>query len=93
MPVLLQKNSVNPKLEHEMLSKLNQLQLEYLWISDNEHKLQSKHLNKYIAVKDQKVIFDSDDFEALMKVLIKSEQDVDSFAIKHVTTKQACLLL
>lgn len=92
MPVLVQKKRVDPKLELELLSKLDQLQQEYLWISDNEQKLKKNHLNKYIAVKNKKVVFDSDDFEALMKVLMLHD-DVDSFAIKHITKKPACLLL
>jgi hypothetical protein len=93
VPVLVGKNRVNPKLERELLNKLDQLQQEYLWISANKEKLRRTHLNKYIAVKDKKVAFESSDFEALLKVMLSSKQEVDSFAVKRVTKDTACLLL
>ena len=93
VPLLLQKNRVDPKLEGELLAKLDQLQGEYLWISDNEKKLRSTHLNKYIAVKDQKVVFDSNDFNSLLAKIRDSNNEVDDFAIKRVTKHAPCLLL
>jgi len=93
MPVLVQKTKVSSKQEDKLLAKLNQLEEEYLWISANEEMLKREFLNKYIAVKGKEVVFYSDDFEALMKVLVASNQDIDSFAIKHITKKTSCLIL
>jgi hypothetical protein len=93
VPLLIENNRVNPKLEQKMLNKLERLQTEYLWISANEKELKCTYLNKYIAVKDKKIAFESYDFEALLKVMIASKQDVDSFAVKRVTKDTACLLL
>ena len=90
--VLTRKNRVSPKLS-KILEKLNKLQQEYNWISENSEKLKRTLLNKYVAVKDEKVVFYSDNFEALLKVLIASNEDVDSFALKRVTKDAACLLL
>jgi hypothetical protein len=93
VPLLVYKNRVNPKLEKELLGKIEQLEKEYLWISANEKSLKRTHLDKYIAVKNNKVMFESYDFEALLKVIIASKEDVDSFAVKRVTKNTPCLLL
>ena len=84
---------VPPEVEKMMLKKLDALQQEYLWISANEKKLKRTHLNKYIAVKGKKIVFESDDCEALLKVILASHREVDSFALKRVTKEPPCLLL
>jgi len=93
VPLLIQKNRVNPEIEKEMLKKLDNLENDYLWISANEEELKRTHLNKYVAVKDNTVVFESYDFEALLKTMLRLHEDVDSFAVKRVTKNVPCLLL
>lgn len=93
MQVLDRHKSANLKVEKEMLRKLSKVQQEYAWLTDNSESLKRTHLNKYVAVKDKKVAYYSDDFEALLKVLLASKADPDSFAVKKVTKDAACLLL
>ena len=92
MTLLLSKNRVNPRFEKTLLDKPEQLKKEYLWITANEKQLKKRYLNKYIAVRNQRVMFESDDYEARLKVLIKLNEEVGSFTIKKVAKEQTCLL-
>jgi hypothetical protein len=91
MPLLVHR--VSAKQQKGLLAKLDKLEQDYLWISANEKMLKQMYPNKYIAVKGKTVAFNSDNFEALMKVLINLDQEIDSYAIKKVTEKATCLLL
>jgi len=93
MPLLLNKELEDPRVEHKLLQKLDRLQKDYSWISSNNKKLRTSHLNQFIAVKNQKIVFEDKDFKALLKKIKSSRSKIDEYAIEYVRKHPICLLL
>lgn len=93
MPLLLNKDVDNPRVESRLLNKLNRLTKDYSWIADNKEELVKSHLNLYIAVKNQKIAFEDKDFDGLLTKIRRSRHKVDEYAIDFVRRHPVCLLL
>jgi hypothetical protein len=87
------KKSNNPELEKELAKKHNKLRLDYLWIFANGEMLRAKYPNKYVAVKDQKVLYANEDAKRLITTITMAGEDINDFAVEYVHKKSTCFLL
>ena len=93
MPLLRTKDTPSHRMERKLLQKLDRLQQDYSWISDNKKKLRTSYINRFIAVKNQTIVFDDKDFDALLVKIKSSRNKIDEFAIDLVRKHPVCLLL
>jgi hypothetical protein len=90
----LSVNSSKAPVPHfSLLQKHEKLQRDYLWISSQKEKLRRENNNKYIAVKDQKIVLADDDVFRLLAKLKAQGWQVDDFAVEYISESPACLLL
>ena len=90
--VEVKKNS-NPAQEKELIAKHNKLRLDYLWIFANSEALRAKYPNRYVAVKDKKVVYANEDAKRLLSTIVKAGENIDDFAVEYVRKQAACFLL
>ncbi len=71
------------------------LQADYKWLLESKKVLSHdpKFVNKYVAVRQGKVVFAEKDIDSLMRKIKASGQNSDSFAIDFVSQKPTCFLL
>jgi hypothetical protein len=87
------KKNANSSADKALLDKHNRLSSDFRWIFANSEKLRSKYPNKYIAVKDERVVFAYADAKRLLDKIALSGLSADDFAIEYVRKKPSCFLL
>lgn len=87
------KKSNNSNEEKELVAKHNSLSSEYRWIFANTEKLRKEHPNKYIAVKNEQVVFAYDDAKRLLEKIAQTGSNPDDFAIEYIHKKPTSFLL
>ena len=92
MTVVEVKRNANSSADMELFDKHNWLSSDFRWIFANTEKLRSKYPDKYIAVKDQRVVFAYDDAKRLLDQIALSGLSADDFAIEYVRKELSCLL-
>jgi hypothetical protein len=87
----------NPKkgsmVQTNLTKEYQKLQCDYLWISSEQEKLREKNENKYVAVKNKKVVLADTDIFRLLTTLKAQGYKVDDFAIEYISECPSCLLL
>lgn len=92
MPLLKITRDIDPALEKKLLNKNHKLRKDFLWIFGNEQELRKKYSNKYIAVKNKKVVFANDTMEKLMNQINSAHKRVFDYAIHYITEKPSNFL-
>ena len=77
----------------DLIVQREKLRSDYRWISDEQALLQKKYLNKFVAVRNKKVIVAAEDVYALMEELKMKGLRTDSVAVEFVSEKPLCFLL
>lgn len=93
MTVVEVKKNDNSAVDKELVNQHNRLSSDFRWIFDNTEKLRAKYPDKYIAVKDQQVVFAYRDAKRLLGKIALSGLSADDFAIEYVHKKPTCFLL
>ena len=86
------KSRIDPELEHNLLKKQHFLREDYLWIVGNK-TLRSEFENKFIVVKNKKVVYSDKSLPRLLRKITKSGERIDDFAVEYIRKHRACLLL
>jgi hypothetical protein len=89
MPLLVEK----PTAELSMYQQRENLRADYKWITTQEEILRRKYLNKYVAVKDKKVLLADDNAYKLVDNLKAGGISVGNTAIKFLSDHPTCFLL
>jgi len=76
-----------------LFEQRERLRADYRWISDNRDKLTQEFLNKYVAVKDKKVVASDEDAPSLLKQLRATGKKPDKFAVEYFSEHPMCYLL
>ena len=92
MPLLEIKRDIDPALEKKLLTNNHRLREDFLWIFANEQILRKKYSNKYIAVKNKKVVFVSNTIESIMNEIGLTHEHVLDYAIHYLTEKPSNFL-
>jgi hypothetical protein len=93
MSLLLERKKADMMFDHKLLFKLNRIQEDYWWIAVNYNFLLKTYNNELIAVKDKRVVFKGNTFEALASQILASNNSIDDFAIEQIKKQPVCLLL
>ena len=83
------KNSIM-NLELEMIDKASR---ESRWLERNFNSLQEKYENKFIAVENEEVIEESDDFQDLLNKLNKKGKNPALLIIRFIHQKGISIIL
>lgn len=78
---------------NEELKLLEKFQQDNRWLAENYHQLRKKYLNKFIAVKDKKVIDYDTDFNKLIERLEKKGEDLGRIVIEFMPPEDLILIL
>jgi len=78
-----------------LFNRRERLQADYKWLIEQKKILSQnpKTLNKFVAVKDKKVMFVERDIERLVNAIIASGENPNMFAIDFISQHSACYLL
>jgi hypothetical protein len=76
-----------------LIEERKQLQSDYMWISEERVSLQKTFANKYVAVKNKKVIVAEGDVYSLMGALKKKGLRADKVAVEFLAEHPVCFLL
>ena len=76
-----------------LFTQRERLRADYKWISDHRESLAEEFLNKYIAVKDKKVVASDNDAYGLLKQLRATGKKPDKFAMEYFSEHPVCYLL
>jgi hypothetical protein len=87
------KKNDNSAADKDLFEKHNRLSADFRWIFNNTENLRAKYPDKYIAVKDQQVVFAYRDAKRLLAKLAMSGLSADDYAIEFVRKKPSCFLL
>jgi hypothetical protein len=87
------KKNDNSAADRELFAKHDRLSSDFRWIFANMEMLRSKYPDKYIAVKDGRVVFAYADAKRLLDKIALSGSSADDFAIEYVRKKPSCFLL
>lgn len=75
-----------------LAEKLNRYSHDFNWIQDNRLDLQRKYNRKYIAVKNEDVIFFADSIEEMLAKILKSGGNIDEYIVDYITDEKISLL-
>ncbi len=78
--------------DKDLVDKLNRYTHDFNWIQDNRLALQSKYNRKYIAVKNENVIFFADNIEEMLGKILESGGDIAEYIIDYLTDEKISLL-
>ena len=81
MPLLINR----PKNESELMEKLLHYSRDTKWIKDNYLRLFEQHPMKYVAVKNQKVVYIADSMEEIVSKIVNDGKIPGNFAIDYLT--------
>ena len=87
------ERSMKPALKKELLAQIRRLTGDYKWIIENETQLRLEYPDRYIAVKNKKVLFSDSTLERLIAEIKQSNMSVDEFSIELVSAQKSSLLL
>jgi predicted aspartyl protease len=87
------KKNDNSVAGKALFDRHNRLSSDFRWIFDNTEMLRSKYPDKYVAVKDQQVVFAYRDAKRLFAKLAMSGLSADDYAVEFVRKKPSCFLL
>ena len=76
-----------------LFAQRERLRADYKWISANSESLSQKFLNKYVAVKDKKVVASDEDVYSLLKQIRATGKKPDKFAVEYFSEHPVCYLL
>ena len=78
-----------------LFNRRERLQADYKWLLEQKKVLSRnpKTLNKFVAVKNQKVMFAERDINRLVKAIVASGENPNMFAIDFISQHSACYLL
>ena len=79
--------------ESLILQELNEANNELKWFTKNYHKIQKECSNKFVAIKNHKVVFCQPKLEMLIKELKKQKKDPANFLIDFVYGKEETLVV
>jgi hypothetical protein len=84
--VQIDKNS-EFALNEVTAKKFQRLQNDYSWLQKNRSMLVEKYPNKYIAVENESIRFIADSVESLIADIIRTNEQVEDFAIQFLSTR------
>jgi len=76
-----------------LFEQRERLRTDYKWIADNRESLTQEFLNKYVAVKDKKVVAFDGDVYSLLKQIRATGKKPDKFAVEYFSEHPVCYLL
>lgn len=83
---------LDPAVEKKMMVKLMRAREDVGWFFANEEKLRSKYLNKYIAIKNKKILFTADTPEEMYAKIEASGEDPNDLLCDYMRQEPRCLL-
>ncbi len=78
--------------EEEKLRHIEKSALDTKWLLDNEEALRSKYLNKYIVIKNQKVVFVADTPEEMVAKTQAAGEDLNNLLCGYMDKGPRCLI-
>ena len=72
--------------EEELMKKLREYTRDHNWIKDNYQTLHKQYGERYIAVKNQKIVADGKDVEEL-KTKLEHLGNLSEYVIEYLTEK------
>lgn len=78
--------------DEEILQKLNAFEIGSKFISTNFQNLQKNYGNRFVAVKENKILSSSDTFEGLLKEVNPEEVHKENMIIQFIPAKGEIIL-
>jgi len=75
-----------------LAEKLGRYTHDFNWIQDNRLDLQSRYNRKYIAVKNEDVIYFADSIEEMLVKVLESGGNIDEYIVEYITDEKISLL-
>ncbi len=83
---------LDPALEKRVTVKLTRAREDMEWFFANEKKLRSKYLNKYVAIKNKKILLIADTPEEMYTKIEASGEDPNDLLCDYMRKEPRCLL-
>lgn len=90
--VTVRVEKVETPEEKEMLRELHHANQNLRFFLRNEEKLRSKYLNKYIAIKNKKVIFVADTADEMYAKIQAAGENLSDLLCDFMRKEPRCLL-
>lgn len=88
MPLLVGR----PRHEKELMDKLKLYTRDHNWIKANYKQLMEEHGKKYIAVKNQHVVYFADTTEDLVSLITDNDDITRDYAIEYLTDEECTFI-
>ena len=78
-----------------LYERREQLQADYKWLLEQKSVLSHdpKFLNKFVAVKDKKVVFFEKDPDCLKRKIRATKESPDTYVVDYISQQSTCFLL
>lgn len=76
-----------------VLQELNEANKDLAWLSENYSKLQKECSNKFVAIKNRKLMTSASKLESLLKTLKEHKEDPANFLIDFIYAEEETLVI
>jgi len=90
IPNRARTEKANPS--EESLRRLERSAQDTKWLLDNEETLRAKYLHKYIAIKNQKVVFVADTPEEMVAKTQAGREDLNNLLCGYMDKDPRCVI-